>query len=78
MKAVFAKYQHTRNKEEALEEARQTLSEFADYLIEYTWLARIKTALLDPKDLTPTQKEHLKTKIVEEKVAEFKKILDDA
>ena len=65
------------NKAKALRIAEETLTEYAEKFLEYTWNSRIKHQLKKPKDLTEKEREKFKNKMVAEKLDGFKKIIDD-
>jgi hypothetical protein len=65
------------DKQKATQIATEALSEYADKLLLYTWNSRVKLQLKKPKDLTLKEKEDFKNRMVNEKIADFQKIIAD-
>jgi hypothetical protein len=65
------------NKQQAIETATKTLTQYAILLLNYTWRSRVKQQLTNPIDLTQKQKETFIKQMVDDGINKFQKIIND-
>jgi hypothetical protein len=65
------------NKAKAMMIAEETLNEYGDKFLVYVWNSRVKNQLKKPVNLTEKERLTFKKRMVQEKLAEFNKIIAD-